>query len=72
MTPNSPTDAERKVIRWFFGIALIVAIVVVTWGWLSRRHECITSCEAKGFASGCLRLNAGGRFNLGTHCVCER
>jgi len=72
MHPDSPTDAEQKVIQWFFGVAFGVAILYIAWGWLSRTHECITSCEARGFQTGCLKLNKGGRFNLGTHCVCEK
>ena len=72
MRPDSPTDAERKVIRWFFGMAFGVAILFIAWGWLSQRHACIASCQAKGFQSGCLELNKGGRFNLGTHCVCMK
>jgi len=72
MRPESPTPEERSVIRWFFGIAFGVAILFILWSWLSRRHECIASCEAKGFRTGDLQLNDGGRFELGTHCVCEQ
>ena len=72
MQPDPPTAAERKVIKWFLSIAFGVAIIVIAWGWLGGRHECIASCEAKGFQSGSLRLNEGGRLNLGTHCVCEK
>jgi len=57
MRADPPTDAERKVIRWFFGMAFGVAILFIAWGWLSRKQECTASCEAKGFKSGCLQLN---------------
>ncbi len=72
MRPDPPTDAEWKVIRWFFGVAFGVAILYVAWAWHERRQECIASCEAKGFQSGCLRSNTGNRFNIGTHCVCKK
>jgi hypothetical protein len=72
MRPEIPSAAERKVIRWVFGIAFGVATVFVLWSWFGKRQECIASCEAKGFRTGSLQLNAGGRFNLGTHCVCEK
>jgi len=72
MRPDPPTDAERKVILWFFGMAFGVAIVFIALSWLSRRQECIARCETRGFQTGCLRLNKGGRFNLGTHCVCKK
>jgi hypothetical protein len=71
MHPDPPTAEERKVIRWFFGIAFGLAIVLITWGWLSRRQECISGCEAKGFQTGRLIVNAEGRFIGGTRCVCE-
>ncbi len=71
MQPKSPSAAERKVIRWFFGIGLGVAIVFIAWSWFNRRQECIASCEAKGL-HGSLQMNAGGRLNLGTHCVCGK
>lgn len=72
MRAERPTDAERKVIRWFFGVAFGIAIFVIGWGWLGRRHDCATDCAAKGFQSASLRMNNGGRFNLGTHCECGR
>lgn len=72
MRPDPPSAAERKVIRWLFGAAFGVAIVFIMWSWFSQRQECVASCTAKGFQTGCLKLNAGGRFNLGTSCVCEK
>lgn len=72
MRPESPTTAERKVILWFFGIALGAAVVFIAWSWLSRKQECVASCEAKGFHTGSLQLKEGGRFNLGSHCVCRK
>ena len=72
MHPDPPTDAERRVILWFFGIALGAAILFIAWSWLSRRQECNAICATKGFQTGCLRLNEGGRLNLGTHCVCKK
>jgi hypothetical protein len=72
MRPDPPTDAERKVILWVFGLVFGVAILLIALGWLSRKQECSASCEAKGFEAGCLLLNKGGRFDLGTHCVCKR
>jgi hypothetical protein len=72
MRPPSPSDSERKVIRWFFGIAFCVAVVFIAWGWLSKRQDCVASCQAKGIQSASLELNAGGRLNLGTHCVCGK
>ena len=60
-----PTEAERKVIWWFFSIAFFVASLLIAWSWLARKQECTAGCKATGFASGSLRLNSGGRFNLG-------
>jgi len=69
--PDPPTDGERKVIRWFFGMVFGVAILFIAWSWLSRRQECTAFCQVKGFQHGNLKLNGGGRFNSGTHCDCE-
>ena len=68
----APTDAERKVIVWFFGIAFALATIFIAWSWLARKQECTAGCKATGFAGGSLQLNSGGRFNLGTHCVCQK
>ena len=69
---NVSTPAERKVIVWFFGVAFLAATLFIAWSWFNRRQECIASCEAKGAPGGSLQMNAGGRFNLGTHCVCKK
>jgi hypothetical protein len=71
MGPAKPTtDGERKVIRWFFGLAFVVAVLVIVWGWHTRARECTASCQVRGFKAGSVHLNKGGRFNIGTHCEC--
>ena len=69
---RSTTAAERKVIRWFFGIALVVALVYIGWAWHARQRECTDACRAKAFKTGDLRLNRGSRFDIGTHCECAK
>lgn len=71
MRPTTPTtDAERKVIRWLFGLLAIVALVFIGITWHSRSADCDAACRAKGATSGQLRFNGGGRLNLGAHCEC--
>lgn len=65
------TGAERAVIKWFFGIAFLIATIFIGYSWLTRTRECGVTCEAQGFSGGSLHLNAGGRLNIGSHCVCE-
>ena len=68
---KSPTEAEYKVIRWFFGPLLIVAFIVIAWLWYARSHECTASCRAQAFKSGVLHFNSGSKLNAGTHCECS-
>lgn len=70
---STPTSAaEQKIIGWFFGVAIGLAVLFIAWSWHSRSQECAASCELKGFKEGHLELNKGGRLNLGSHCVCEK
>lgn len=71
MRPTTPTtDAERKVIRWFFGPLAIGVLLFIGWTCHSRTDECVAACRAKGATTGELRFNGGGRLNLGSHCEC--
>jgi len=70
--PTKPTTAaELKVIRWFFGLLFVVAIIVIVSAWHARARECTASCEMRGFEAGSLRLNPGSRLDIGTHCECK-
>lgn len=69
-----PTPAEWKVIRWTFvpaALAALAALVYMAHAYLERRADCASHCEQLGAPRWELRMNAGGRFNLGTHCVCH-
>ena len=70
MQPDPPSDAERKVIRWFFGVAFVVAAIIIVSSWYGRRQECVATCKAQGSPTSTLRMNEGGRFDIGTHCEC--
>jgi hypothetical protein len=60
------------VIRWTFLPAALAALVFLAFAYAERRSECATKCRELGAPAWELRLNSGGRFNLGTHCVCEK
>lgn len=71
MRPTTPTtDAERKVIRWFFGALAIGTLFLLGLTWHDRSSDCVAACRAKGATSGELKFNRGGRLNLGSHCEC--
>ena len=67
---KSTSEAEWKVIRWFFGPVIIAVFIYLAFAWWQRAHECSETCEAKGFDGGKVRFNKGGRFNMGTYCEC--
>lgn len=71
MRPTTQTtDAERKVMRWFFGALAIGALLFLGFTWHGRSSECVAACRATGATSGELRFNGGSRLNLGSHCEC--
>lgn len=70
--PLPPSDAESKVIRWFFGIGFSVAIVFIPWKWFAQVRQCTAICIKSGHESGSVHLNSGSRINIGSHCVCEK
>ena len=71
MGPTQPTtETEWKVIRWTFVPAAIAALVFLAFSYAERRSECAVKCRDQGATTWELRLNSGGRFNLGTHCTC--
>lgn len=69
---SHPTEAESKVIRWFFGPLLVLALLFILWSWYSRSSECVATCKAKGNQSGELKLNTGSRINIGSYCECVK
>ena len=71
MGPTKPTTAaERKVIRWTFVSAAVAVVLYLAYAYVERRSECAALCRSEGSSTWELRMNSGGRFNLGTHCVC--
>jgi len=73
MSVDKPTtEAESKVIRWFFGPALVMAALYVGWCWVAKARECTATCHVQGFQDGSLRLNPGSRINIGSHCECTK
>ena len=69
LQPTQPTTAaERRVIRWFFSLAGGIAVAYLAFVWWSKTEACSEQCVLRGSTAGELRLNDGGRFNLGSHC----
>ena len=65
-----PTEAELKVIKWFFGPLLIVAAIWIGYLWLADSRECVATCRVQGYKDGTLRMNGGNRFDIGMRCEC--
>jgi hypothetical protein len=71
VTPES-TAGERKVIRWVFGAAFVVAVAYIAWAWIDGTRECTAACLATGFGGGALELTGGNRLELRSRCECVR
>jgi hypothetical protein len=64
------TAAERKVLRWLFGLAGTLTVAYLVFVWWSRVEACSDQCALRGAVAGELHFNGGGRFNVGTRCEC--
>lgn len=70
MTVPAADAAERQVLRWFVIALLAAAVVLIAVSWWRTARACRVSCEAQGKPAAHLEFKGGGRFELGTTCVC--
>ena len=67
---QATTEGERRVLRWFFLILGVCALLYLGTTWWSRLQECQAECVFKGSTEGKVRFRGGGRFSQGTYCEC--
>ena len=70
MVAPETAPAERKVIRWFFGVFFAVAIAYIAFAWISRERECDEACSVAGRGDGHLVLTGRNRLELSSRCEC--
>jgi hypothetical protein len=66
------TAAEWRVIRWFFSILAVIALIYLGYSWISRSRACDEACATSGQGEGELQSYGHGRFNSGLRCVCVK
>ena len=70
MVTPATAPGERKVIRWFFGVFLTVAIAYIAFAWISRERECDAACSVTERGDGHLVLTGRNRLELSSRCEC--
>jgi hypothetical protein len=71
MRPTQPTTpGELRVMRWLLVGGGAVVLVLLATTWWSKSGACTQTCIARAAPGGELQFVGGGRFTMGTQCVC--
>lgn len=62
--------AQSIVLRWFLTAFFVCAALLIAGTWWQKSRACSVTCAAQGKADASLAFKGGGRFDLGTACVC--